>query len=125
MKKLNCVFCSAEVLVPPNLSDPTARAVCDACYARGGRLPHMSGPNPWRMRVDRHGRLYSVSSESVWAQVKAECFSTPGRATFYTLVFTGVGLTAVACLFLYPLNTILFGVLCGGLYWAWSNLLKR
>lgn len=50
MKTLNCCFCRAEVAAPENLHDETALAICDACYALGGRLP-------WQVCVDAQGRV--------------------------------------------------------------------
>ncbi len=47
----NCVFCGTEVKANFEITDKTAKAICDSCFAKGGRLPG-SG---WEVSVDSKG----------------------------------------------------------------------
>ena len=127
MKQLNCVFCGTEVIAPPGLNDPSAKAICESCVARGGRLPSMDGPRPWAVRVDSKGRVYRNSYEPRFekAWIRGYFFRTPldaTMATFFLLIFCGL---LLALLIKSPLITIGFFGLIGAVYLAWVKILSR
>jgi hypothetical protein len=127
VKQLNCVFCGTEVIAPPGLNDPSAKAICDSCVARGGRFPYMDGPHPWAVRVDLKGRVYCNSYEPRFekAWIRGYFFRTPldaTMATFFLLIFCGL---LLALLIRAPLPTVGFFVLMGVVYWVWIKVLPR
>jgi hypothetical protein len=52
MIKFNCVFCGEQLLADCEIKDETAKAICDSCFAKGGRLPG----TVWEVSVDKKGR---------------------------------------------------------------------
>ena len=52
MMQFNCVFCGEQVLADSEIKDETAKAICDSCFAKGGRLPG----NVWEVSFDSEGR---------------------------------------------------------------------
>ena len=127
MTHLNCVFCGTEVTSPPGLNDSTAKAICESCVARGGRLPYMDGPKPWKIRVDSEGRAYQYSYGLQFnkAWMRGYFFRTPLDAsltTFSLLLFGGL---LLAFLIKAPLPTICFFALTWVIYWTWSKILPN
>ena len=124
MTHLNCVFCGTEVTSPPGLNDSTAKAICESCVARGGRLPYMDGPKPWKIRVDSEGRAYQYSYGLQFnkAWMRGYFFRTPLDAsltTFSLLLFGGL---LLAFLIKAPVPTIGFFALIWLIYPAWSKI---
>ena len=56
MRQMSCIFCKQEVSAPIDIievKDEVFLAVCDNCYARGGRLPG----GQWEVSVNGEGRV--------------------------------------------------------------------
>ena len=59
MMRFNCVFCGEQVLADCEIKDETAKAICDSCFAKGGRLPG----TVWEVRFDSEGRPWQSKKE--------------------------------------------------------------
>ena len=59
MMRFNCVFCGEQVLADCEIKDETAKAICDSCFAKGGRLPGIT----WEGSFDSKGRPRSAAQK--------------------------------------------------------------
>ena len=127
MRHLNCVFCGTEVTSPPGLNHSTAKAICESCVARGGRLPYLDGSNPWKVRVDSEGRAYQYSYglrfNKAW--MRGYFFRTPLDASLTTFSLLLLGGLLLVFLIKAPLPTIGFFLFIWGIYWAWWKILPN
>jgi hypothetical protein len=110
MKTLNCCFCGTEVAAPANLNDPTARAVCDACYTRGGRLPKRSGPRPWAVHVDSRGRVDTSKFTRKWIRRNFAPNAAVATLMVVTILPLGIFIPVLVfkAAFMYPMASALF-----------------
>ena len=120
MKTLNCVFCGTEVSAPEELNDPTARAICDGCWDKGGRLPRFGGPNPYQFRVDSQGRVIRSDWQRSkwWLTLRKHFLRNPAEATFFTLSFGFLAFLAIALLVVQPLGSLIFWGVCSAVFFT-------
>ena len=121
MKTLPCVFCDYRVAVPDQLNDLTARVICSDCIARGGRMPRMRGPRPYRLRLDDQGRAFCIPW---WEQARAQLFYSPGIATVSTVTLALLACVMVIYLIKAPVPMLLLGAFCGLVYWGWRRAMR-
>lgn len=127
MKTLTCVFCDTEVASPENWNDSTARAVCDGCWEKGGRLPRFDGPNPYQFRVDDHGRVIRPDRQRSkwWLTLRKHFLRNPAEATFFTLSFGFIAFLAIALLVAQPLGSLIFLGICTAVFFGWRVAMRR
>ena len=127
MKILHCVFCGCEVAAPDQLNDPTARAICNDCIARGGRLPRMGGARPYQIHVDDQGRAFRPRWQQSrwWRQVRAYLIPNPLVATIYTVPLLVIAFVVLAMVFKAPLQSLAFWGFCTLVWWGWRAAMHR
>ena len=127
MKILHCVFCGCEVAAPDELNDPTARAICNDCIARGGRLPRMGGARPYQIHVDDQGRAFRPRWQQSrwWRQVRIGMFPNPVAATVSTLAVLFIAFLVVGMLLKAPLQSLAFWGFCTLIWWGWRVAMRR
>jgi hypothetical protein len=127
MRTLNCCFCRAEVVAPNNLNDHAALAVCDACYALGGRVPWRPGPQPWQVRVDGQGRVSSANSRKEWLLRRFAPNATAATVYSSLLLLGAVGLVygLINALINWTMRAAILVAVVIAIYGFWHEVFRR
>ena len=98
MMRFNCVFCGEQILADCEIKDETAKAICDSCFAKGGRLPG----TVWEARFDSEGRPRQSKKQN-YLTSKIHYKTAIGICIVFFL------LVPIACLFVNPgLSIVIF-----------------
>ena len=96
MRTFNCVFCGEDVNTRFEINDPTAKAICDGCYSRGGRLPG----GIWQISVDDRGNPRTEGKAPLFSRYIHEQLAIGIAVAFFSVLI-------ISSLFTKPLLGIL------------------
>lgn len=108
MKIFNCIFCGEEINTRFEIKDPTAKAICDSCYSRGGRLPGTI----WEVSVDEKGNPRRNKQAPLFSRYVHEQLAQGIIITFFSVAIIGGLFTKPVLAILLVLILYASAVLC-------------